>query len=594
MNRKVKLILMLFFSITFLVVHILGCSTDKLLSSDIDKDNAGSDNSGSSNNLISDIDVNDKLSSIKEKIVSPPVVLSHSSDEELYSSGDRALIFIKGYADKDCSIEIYVNGILKQDGIPVDSQGYFETADGVEIIRGKNTVELVAVNPEGKKSKPTKFNLFLHVPQEITFSVYDSSEDLREIEDIYFVRENNPTVYIVGNCQPSSKVFLQVNDKLVGEAESDDEGKFLFEEVKLNQGNNELTIWSVGSDNLTSAPAFRDIMVYKDVSSPYPVSLSGYKKEDGNYLSWSASTEEDFLSYKLVRVEDPCINPEYPNDNVIATLNDRNITSYIDNDIEEEKSYYYTLWILDEAGNMISSNVLALPEPVYSISIERLPTLGDTSIGRREWYYQYYKITNTGNVTVNLQPMMVFIKLNPEPDKEMELSPLWEVHIWNPDDGEYYYSNESIYSTYIADWANIHGTTETTEETTYSTDGKTKIVTVTETTKKTSLGEGKRVMAVTVKQTVTETDLATGTSTVETTTDSYTEIVEPEKIGILLPELEPGEEIKIGVKIQNVSADDGDEITVHFHFAPVDCDGHFFTDEMVSTGDITVISSGRN
>ena len=58
--------------------------------------------------------------------------------------------------------------------------------------------------------------------------------------------------------------------------------------------------------------------------------------------------------------------------------------------------------------------------------------------------------------------------------------------------------------------------------------------------------------------------------------------------------MEPGEKIKIGVKIQNISAANNEEIIVHFHFAPVDCEGHFFIDEVVSTGDIYCKSSGRN
>ena len=52
--------------------------------------------------------------------------------------------------------------------------------------------------------------------------------------------------------------------------------------------------------------------------------------------------------------------------------------------------------------------------------------------------------------------------------------------------------------------------------------------------------------------------------------------------------------IKIVIKIQNIAAYVDDKITVHFNFAPVDCDGHFFIDEIVSTGNITVTSSGRN
>lgn len=96
--------------------------------------------------------------------------------------------------------------------------------------------------------------------------------------------------------------------------------------------------------------------------------------------------------------------------------------------------------------------------------------------------------------------------------------------------------------------------------------------------------------------TTTEYDITTSphTETGETVTyDTTTEVVEPEKIGSLIENLQPGEKIKLGVKIQNISAANNEEITVHFNFAPVDCDGHFFVDEIISTGDIYCKSSGR-
>jgi len=92
----------------------------------------------------------------------------------------------------------------------------------------------------------------------------------------------------------------------------------------------------------------------------------------------------------------------------------------------------------------------------------------------------------------------------------------------------------------------------------------------------------------------TETDLTTGTTTMTTSEDTDTELVEPEKVGTLITGLAPNEKIKIGVKIQNISAADNEEIIVHFHFAPVDCDGYFYTDEEVSTLDIYCKSSDRN
>ncbi|MCJ7666012.1 MAG: hypothetical protein MUO59_04670, partial [Actinobacteria bacterium] len=183
-----------------------------------------------------------------------------------------------------------------------------------------------------------------------------------------------------------------------------------------------------------------------------------------------------------------------------------------------------------------------------------------------------------------------------EPDPDMEIAPLWEVHIWEPDTGLYYYSNEDIDETYISDWWNLKGYTTTEEVTTLSADGLTRTVTVTESAKRTEDNEVnlKRIMTTTTVTTVTVTTLATGASTVTTTTATTTEIVGPERIGTLIEGLDPGEKIKIGVKIQNISAANNEEIVVHFHFAPVDCDGHFYIDEEVSTLDIYCKSSDRN
>jgi hypothetical protein len=551
----------------------------------------------SSNTEDTRVDIDTRLNDLKEGLTSAPVVTSHVSGEQIFSSGDRELVFFKGGAEAGNTIEIYVNGILDQDSIQVDSKGIFETLNGVEIIEGKNIIELIAVSPSGRKSSPTKFSLELIVPQKVEFTLYNNADELAEIDGIYHTSENKPKIFLRGTYLPDSFIFIQVNGKIIGEVESDLSGIFIFNEISLNTGDNEVALWAITPDGFISAPIFKNIAVFKDIITPYPSNLTGYQNGNANYLSWNSSIDDNFNSYKIVRVEDPCINPEYPENDVIATVNDKNTTSYIDEDIEEGRSYYYTVWTLDKAGHVVSSNVLAIPKPVYTISISKVESFTDISVNRREWFYQYFEITNTGNVTLDLQPIMAWMKLNPNPDAEMEITPLWEVHIWNPDNSEdYYYSEENLYSTYISDWVNSYGNTTSEEETTYSIDGLTKTVTVTEVTKNTEKNNVnlKRIMTVITVTTVTSTDLTTGTDTVTVATDTTTEIVEPERIGTLIEDLVPGEKIKIGVKIQNVSAANNEEIVVHFHFAPVDCDGHFFIDEIVSTGDIFCKSSGRN
>lgn len=589
MIKKIKTILVLLFCLVIALSYATGCRSDSSNLSQGSSENQAEDANGSNDSIDA------RLTGLKNKIVSPPVVISHKSGEEIYSSGDRELIFIKGYADKGNTIEIYVNEILKQSDIIVDNDGNFETLKGIEIVEGKNVIELVEINPSGDKSNPTEFDIFLIVPQKVEYSIFEDSVSLKEIEGTYYFTEINPTVYIHGSHLPSSQVFIQANDKIVGEIVADGEGTFELDGVMLKPGNNEIAIWAKTSDGFYSAPVFTNIIVSRDLGVPIPSDLTGYKQGNANYLSWGVSVDTDFDSYKLVRVEDPCINPEYPENDVIATFNNISGNSYIDNDIVSGKSYYYTLWTLDKAGRVVSSNVVAIPKPVYSIVFTKVPSSISNTIARREWFYQAYEMTNMGNVTIDIQPLMVWLKLEPNPDEEMEISPLWEVHIWEPT-GQYYYSKEDIYSTYIADWVNFDGSTETEETTTFSTDGLIKTVTVTETIKKTEKGDVnlKRIMTTTTNTTITVTNLTTGISTVTTTTDTDTEIVEPEKIGSPIIGLEPGEKIIIEVKVQNIAAENGEKIIVHFHFAPVDCDGHFYIDEIVSTLDIIVIGKSRN
>ena len=589
MIQKTKIILILLLCLALILAYVTGCFLDGTDLTQETSEEAGNDTDESGN------DINNRLTELKDRIVSSPVVLSHESGEVIYGSGERELIFIKGYADSGNTIEVYINGILEPGIVVVDNNGNFETLNGIIINEGKNTIELVSISPSGKESNPTEFDLYLSVPQKVEYKIFENSDNLKEIIDTYYSTESNPLVYIKGSHLPSSRVSIQVNDKIVGEVVSDDLGVFELDEVVLGPGNNEIAVWGITSDGFTSAPVFSNVIVTTDMGVPYPSNLTGYKQGNANYLSWNSSIDVDFDSYKLVRVEDPCVNPEYPDDDVIVTFNNINASSYIDSDIISGNSYYYTLWTLDKAGRVVSSNVVAIPKPVYSITLNKLTTSSSNTIARREWFYQPYELTNTGNVTIDVQPIMLWLKLEPNPDEEMEISPLWEVHIWDPT-GEYYYSNEDIYSTYISDWRNFDGTTETEETTTFSADGLIKTVTVTETTKKTAEGpvNQKRIMTTTTNTTITVTNTSTGVTTVTTASDTDTGIVEPEIIGSPITGLKPGEKIIIEVKIQNIAAENGEKFIAHFHFAPVDCDGRYYIDEIKSSLDVTVIGSSRN
>jgi hypothetical protein len=549
-------------------------------------------------------DIDSRLSQLKKGLVSAPVLLSHVSGEQIFGSGDRESIFVKGLAEPGNTIEVYVNGTLEQDGIIADGTGRFETISGIEIIEGKNVIDLVALDNTGNRSNPTRFDLFLEVPQKVEYALYNNSTELELIDGFYYTPDSKPMIYLKGAYIPGSTMYVQANDRIIGEPLVDDSGTFTLENIELETGANELAVWALTGEGYTSSPVFASITVFRDMITPFPSNLTGYHNQDANYIEWAASIDDNFDSYKVVRVKDPCINPEFPVDDVVATITDQNSISFIDDDLEDGRSYYYTVWTLDKAGHAVSSNVLALPKPDYTISIKKLDAFTDYSVNRREWFYQYYEITNNGNVTLDLQPIMVWIKLNPEPDEEMEISPLWEAHIWNPDNpGTYYYSDENIYSSYVSDWV-ANGDKSTEKETTYEDtddDGDFDIETVTETvtirtTEKNDVNLKRRMTVYITKITETITNLNTGevdVNSLDPSEEPTYQWVEPEKIGSLIEDLEPGEKIKIGVKIQNISAPNNAEIVVHFHFAPVDCDGYFYTDEVVSTLDIYCKSSGR-
>ena len=215
---------------------------------------------------------------------------------------------------------------LEQDDVIADAAGRFETINGIEIIEGKNIVELVAVDPSGNKSNPTRFDLLLVVPEKVEYSVYNNPTELEKIDGAYYSTESKPEVYLKGSYIPGSVMYIQANDKIVGETIVDDSGSFSLEDILLNTGDNEIAVWAMTRDGYISSPIFKSIAVFRDMITPFPSNLTGYHNQDANYIEWGASIDDNFESYKVVRVEDPCINPEFPVDDVITTISDQNST----------------------------------------------------------------------------------------------------------------------------------------------------------------------------------------------------------------------------------------------------------------------------
>lgn len=588
MEKLKKIFLFFIFICIIPAVISTGCS---LLPGDITTVSVKNDLQDDSDD---EFDLNKELESLSEKIVNPPIITSHKLYEEFTSETDKKLIIISGEAEPQSKIELKINGKTIEKTYKTDSYGKFSIEDGVELIEGQNTVNVYSINSSGNKSEPTKLVFILNVRKALDFKIYEDSTSLKEISQYYYTKSYEPQVFIAGKGIPSADVYLKINDKIIASIQSDASGNFSFANVELGRGENSISLWCLNSNQEPSSPVTRNILILNDTLSPEPISLTGYVTNSGNALSWEKSSDEEFLSYKIVRVDEPCLSPQYPTDDVIATITDSSVTNFKDENVISGKAYFYTLWVIDKAGNLISSNILPLPAPRYYITLKKMDNIQSDVIARRQWYTQYYEITNTGNVPVNIQPVFDFFILDPESDPNMALNPLWAVYIWDPNTGTNYYSNEDIRVTQIADWINVYGTKNVEETITYNNDKSVKTTTIVTTTKQTQEKDGKRIAVSTTVTRVIRTDTATGTVISDTsTTNSSESIVEPEKIGSLIPGIEPGQTIRIAVKIANVAADNGDKITVHFHFAPADCQGYFFTEDMVSTGDIHITSSGK-
>jgi hypothetical protein len=199
----------------------------------------------------------------------------------------------------------------------------------------------------------------------------------------------------------------------------------------------------------------------------------------------------------------------------------------------------------------------------------------------------------------------------------LALNPLWAVDIWDPNTGTYYYKNEDIRESHVSDWVShdsvqrtetvtyssdgltttktvSDGETRKTETVTYSSDRLTKTTTVIEVYRSVAENVGIRIVTFDTTTTITVEHLDTGiTDTPVTTHEVIKDTAAPEKVGSIIEAIEPGEKIKLAVKIANIAADNGDKIIVHFHFAPADSSGAYFTDDIVSTHDIFITSSGK-
>jgi fibronectin type 3 domain-containing protein len=99
------------------------------------------------------------------------------------------------------------------------------------------------------------------------------------------------------------------------------------------------------------------------------------------YLSWDQSNEEDFASYKLYRAATAEVGNQ---GNPILVADTRDETYYEDTGLQSSTTYYYRVFVYDEAGQSSGSNVVSATTlddvPPAPVSLVEPAEIGEHSL----------------------------------------------------------------------------------------------------------------------------------------------------------------------------------------------------------------------
>ena len=440
---------------------------------------------------------------------SPPIITSPDPlNPNLFIDGESANLDIRGTSEPGVRLKLY-SGNVEVATTTSSSSGEFVFKD-VPFVLGENRFRLVTISPSGLESRPTEIAYGVSAPPAPTIEFPSDGEEIRTGAD-------TKVVFVRGRATIGINVEVMVNGEVAGVATADTSGFYEVADVELPLGDVEITVRTISLvENVRyySAVARAVVKVLKDTVPPKAVNLTGTSNGSNNRLTWTRSPESDFLAYKILRT-DPFSNPDISTDDVLATITDVNTTVFEDGPPVPGRAYYYTVWVMDEAENCISSNVLDLPKIVFGLQLIPLSEYKDyREVSRNHYWYSEYELRNTGNVEETVQfdySIKTYPSGDPNPDS-------WFVKLWQVG-GVYLFESSGIGET-------AEPTTETTSVTTTTIAGTT-----------------------------------TTTMATEKTVEWPYELVEGESTTITLGS---GESVPIAVKVFNNNADPGDILTVKF------------------------------
>lgn len=141
--------------------------------------------------------------------------------------------------------------------------------------------------------------------------------------------------------------ILEFGETLTEEIETENKDA---EEIAPVNANTEKTITTA-----TTAPATKP-----SSGGCYPnLSAKKLQMPAAIQLAWTKCDSEDFQFYKLVKSATNS-NPNFPSDGVILSSTNNSVTSYLDQTVAKNMTYYYRVCVVQRLNKITCSNVASM------------------------------------------------------------------------------------------------------------------------------------------------------------------------------------------------------------------------------------------
>ena len=122
-------------------------------------------------------------------------------------------------------------------------------------------------------------------------------------------------------------------------------------------------------------------------------------------LAWSQSTDADFASYELVRAGSETSIGSSATRTSITSITSRNTTTYTDNSVNDNTTYYYAVIVWDTEGLGLRSSAQSVRTPVLDV-VQEFSDTGPWVIPDNSWISRFFVDNNFapfGSVVTNLE-----------------------------------------------------------------------------------------------------------------------------------------------------------------------------------------------